>query len=202
MRPPLLAFVILAALVRPAAAGPAEEAREQTRRGTAAYNLGSYEEAARFYEEAYRLVSAPELLFNVGQAWRQAGRPDKALVAYKAYLRTAQPHAPNREQVERRVAELEKLVAETRRTQSAPPPGTLSAPGEVGPQPENAHAAPPLAVQAAPAPAEPAPSRWYLWAGLGAVVAGAVVTALVLSSHSTRASTCGAGIDYCAPVRP
>jgi tetratricopeptide (TPR) repeat protein len=201
-----LAVVILMSLTSVALAGPTEEAREETRRGTAAYNLGDFEEAAHRYESAYRLISDPALLFNVGQAWRQAGRPEKALLAYKAYLRTAPANAPNREQVSRRVGELERVVSETRRLQSAPPPGTLGPPHEgieAAPALERQAAAPDAAVVAPPAP-EPQPlyKRWYFWAGVGAVVAGAVVTSVVLASGARRSTTCGTGLDYCVPVRP
>jgi hypothetical protein len=87
-------------------------AREQVRQGTAAYNLGHFEEAAQAYEEAYRLVQDPALLFNIGQSHRQAHKPDKAVLSYRAFLRTAQPEDPNRALAEKRVAELQKQLEE------------------------------------------------------------------------------------------
>lgn len=50
---------------------------------------------------------APELLFNLGQAYRLGGKPDRALTAYKSYLREAAPDAPNLDQVKRHVTDLE-----------------------------------------------------------------------------------------------
>ncbi len=110
----------------PARAGQREDiARTEVAAGTAAYNLGYYEDAARHYEEAYRQVSDPALLFNIGQAYRLAGKPDRAIVAYRSYLRTAPADAANRAQVEKRIPELEKLVAQMKKEQTAPPGETL-----------------------------------------------------------------------------
>jgi len=235
----------------PAWAGQKEDAaRAEVAAGTAAYNLGYYDDAARHYEEAYRQVPDPALLFNVGQAYRLAGKPDRAITAYRSYLRTAPADAANRVQVEKRIPELEKLLAEMKSAQTAPPGGTLptAAPAATPPAvqapssvPAVPPAAPPVETQgsalpatAAPAAAEPAgpgtsdfptfgtpPSRlpttsgtqpaadvpagadlhaaapaskstpvyktWWFWTGVGAVVvAGAVVTAVLLSSGSSK----------------
>ena len=242
----LALLVLLGGL--PALAGPKEEAaRAEVAAGTAAYNLGYYDDAARHYEEAYRQVPDPALLFNIGQAYRLAGKPDRAITAYRSYLRTAPADAANRGQVEKRIPELEKLVAEMKNAQTAPPPGTLptTSPAAIPPAvpaPSNAPAVPPPAheeqASAAPAaassvatepiaqsastfpmfgaPPSPATSgtqpaadtasgadlhaafspaagesppvyeRWWFWTGIGAVVAAGVVTAVVLSSGSSK----------------
>jgi hypothetical protein len=93
-------------------AGPTEDsdreaARIATKQATAAYNLGHYDEAASQYEEAYRRVPDPILLYNLGQSYRQADKLDKALTAYRSYLRTAPDDAPNRAKVQQWVGELE-----------------------------------------------------------------------------------------------
>jgi tetratricopeptide (TPR) repeat protein len=193
-------LVLIIAASPLAVAGPREEAaKESTKKGTAAYNLGSYDEAAKNYEEAYRLIQKPELLFNIGQSWRQAGKADKALTAYKSFLRTAPPEADNREQVERRVAELEKINSDMKEAQSAPPTGTMSGPTPPLPEP-----IPMVSKTSEPDQAivedSPFYSRWYFWAGTAAVVAGAVATAVLLSSGDSRSTTCGAGVDFCSPV--
>ena len=88
----------------PARAGQREDiARSEVAAGTAAYNLGYYEDAARHYEEAYRQVPDPVLLLDIGQAYRLAGKPDRAITAYRSYLRTAPADVANRAQVERRI---------------------------------------------------------------------------------------------------
>jgi tetratricopeptide (TPR) repeat protein len=202
-------------LVALAPAGEVQEAaRQAANRGMAAYNLGSYEEAARAYEESYRQVQDPVLLFNLGQSWRLAGNPEKALIAYRSYLRTAPADAPNRAQVERRIPELEALIARTRSAQ-APPTGPR-APASAAPTRPMVPRAPPPEPRSAPAfvpsvGARPdvehdgspgALHRWWFWAGAGALVAGAVVAGVLLSSRGGgRLVDCGAGVDVCTPVR-
>jgi tetratricopeptide (TPR) repeat protein len=155
-------------------AGPAEDAaRESTRKATVAYNLGSYEEAARHYEAAYRLVQDPVLLFNLGQSWRLGGQPERALAAYRSYLRTAPAGAQNRELVERRIEELEAIVVASRQSQVAPPPHPLAL---------SESPAPSIATTVPAEPRRPVYQRWWFWTGVGAVVAAAAVSAVVLSS--------------------
>ena len=49
--------------------------------------------------------------------------------------------------------------------------------------------------------ASSSPSRWWLWTGVGAVVVGGVVTAILLSTGGTqRDSTCPSGLDGCVAV--
>jgi tetratricopeptide (TPR) repeat protein len=173
------ALILAAALAgRASAAGNAAAAREQAAHATVEYNLGHYQEAARAYEQAYRLVQDPSFLFNIGQSHRLAGDPDSALAAYRAYLREAAADAPKRELARRRVDELEHA----RIGRLAPPP---AAPTNLAPSP-----APAARVAAAEivdiAAREPAhASRWWLWAGLAVVAAGAV-TAVALSQSGGR----------------
>ncbi len=186
-----------------ALAGPIEAAAAAaSKKGSAAFNLGAYDEAAKHYEESYRLVQDPSLLYNIGQSYRLAGKPERALTAYRSYLRTAPSDVPHREQVERRIRELERIAAETSSTQTGPPPGTLPSRSEMPPAPSPT----PAAIVAQPAPPlsdAPAPiyKRWLFWAGAATIVTGAVVTAVLLSGGDTRATTCGAELDFCAPVR-
>jgi hypothetical protein len=85
-----------------------EAARIATKQATAAFNLGHYDEAASLYEDAYKHVPDPVLLYNLGQSYRQADKLDKALIAYRSYLRTAPEDAPNRERVSKLIDELER----------------------------------------------------------------------------------------------
>lgn len=147
----------------PARAGQREDiARSEVAAGTAAYNLGYYEDAARHYEEAYRQVPDPALLFNIGQAYRLAGKPDRAVTAYRSYLRAVPADAANRVQVERRIPELEKLMDQMRSEQTAPPGETLpTAPPAASPPAVQVRGGVPAGPPAAfpPAPFPPA-TQW------------------------------------------
>jgi tetratricopeptide (TPR) repeat protein len=154
-----LAWLAVAAPSAAAADGDRQTAARKTEQATAAYNIGRYEEAARLYEEAYLAVPDPDLLFNIGQAYRMAGRPEQALTSYKSYLRVAPPNPKVRPQVEARVAELEKIVADTKGSQAAPPPSLL--PGSGG---APVAAGPAAGVQAA---AGGGRAGWTFGVGLG-----------------------------------
>jgi tetratricopeptide (TPR) repeat protein len=151
----------------PALAGQKEEvARAEVAAAAAAYNLGYYDDAARHYEEAYRQVPDPALLFNIGQSYRLAGKPDRAITAYRSYLRTAPADAANRGQVEKRIPELEKLVEQMKSAQTAPPPGTLpAAPPSAAPPAvqSQASATPAGASPVAAEPAAPATSSFPMF---------------------------------------
>lgn len=99
-------------------------AREDFERGTRAYDLGHYAEAAKEYEAAYRAKDDPALLFNIGQAYRGANEPEKAIVAFRSYLRRV-PEASNRDEVEARIAELQRLADAEHRSKGGAPQGTL-----------------------------------------------------------------------------
>src|SRR5262245_24921982 len=151
--------IMLAA--RPCSADDAakkEQAREHYDRGTSLFAIERYDEAIKEFEEAYVALPRPDFLYNIGQAHKRAGRPDKARAYFERYLELA-PGAPDR-------AEVEKLIAETR-----PPPAQPPSPAEVAPS-----SPPPPPVAAAAAPPVPAPERRRTWIW-PAIIGGAVVVA-------------------------
>ena len=84
----------------------AKEAYEDALR---AFNLGMWEEAVAGFQKSYRLSGDPALLFNVGQAQRQAGHVKEAIVAYKAFLRE-KPETPHRKMIETKIKDLESGI--------------------------------------------------------------------------------------------
>jgi hypothetical protein len=178
-----------------------EQAREHYRKGTAAYNLGHYADAAREYEATYELTLDPAALFNTAQAYRLAGDTQKAILAYKGYLRAA-PQGPQRAVAQQKLDELTH-------TGGVGPasPATAAAPAtETPPSVAAANPTTPLAV-APPATTAPAAlvgggtpptgaerhlyERWPFWVVVGAVVAGGIVLGIVLSSSSSGLSPPG-----------
>src|SRR6476646_6636314 len=85
MRGIMLAVMLMTATV--ARADGAGDAKTHWEEGTKLYDLGRYKEAAHEYEEAFRLKPDPAFLFNIGQAYRQAGDDEAALRAYRGFLR-------------------------------------------------------------------------------------------------------------------
>jgi tetratricopeptide (TPR) repeat protein len=86
-------------------------AHEHYRKGMRLYDVGRFEEAIKEFEAAYQYQEGPVTIFNLAQAHRRAGNNAKALELYRTYLRKA-PNAPDRGEVEERIAALERAMAE------------------------------------------------------------------------------------------
>jgi hypothetical protein len=114
---------VLALLVAPRALGQVsvDEAREHYRKGTAAYNLGHYAEAAKEYEATYEITLDVAVLFNTAQAYRLAGENQKAILAYRGYLRAA-PVGSQRDIAQQKLDELTKLEKTSAPTAPTPVP--------------------------------------------------------------------------------
>ena len=93
-----------------------QKTKEHYEKATRLYNVGKYPEAIVEYEAAYLVSADPVMLFNIAQCHRLNSQPEEAARFYKNYLRNA-PGAPNREDVERKIAEMERLTEERRRKQ-------------------------------------------------------------------------------------
>ena len=189
--PFLLAMVFLAF---PARAQPEEqtkqEAKEHCEKATRLYDLAKYGEAIHEYEAAYLLVADPNLLYNMGQAYRLWDKPEEAIRCYKNYLRN-RADASNRAEVEKKIAELERTVEERRKSgtaSSAPPPAP--SPGA----PEAAGSAPvpgqPVGTVVKSAPSRPGkPSRvlpYTLLSVGGACLVTSLVTGLVAANKAKQ----------------
>lgn len=116
-----LSFLVLAAAVAvaPAArAQPSPEAERAFQEGEMSYRLGRYAEAIAAFENAYRLSSAPKLLFNIAQAYRKrfevVGDPTdlrRSRELYQSYLRS-DPTTTQRSEVRAILVEIEARLAD------------------------------------------------------------------------------------------
>jgi len=156
-------------------------AREHFKRGSKLYDLQRFEEAAEAYEKAYEAKDDPALLFNIAQAYRFAQKYEKAIGAYRAFLRR-QPGASNRADVLARIDEMQKLLEAQRRSSQQPPGGTLppaggNEPGEPKPvEPKPAGDNPPSTL-----PPQVAPDRTAPRMKVAGHVTGALGLALVVT---------------------
>ncbi|MFP2923639.1 PEGA domain-containing protein [Pyxidicoccus sp. 3LG] len=89
-------------------------ARRAFERGTRLYQQARYAEAAASFEEAYGQVPNGVVLYNLGQCYEKLGALDKAVSAYREYLRLV-PRAKDREGVQNRIAHLEARLEAARR---------------------------------------------------------------------------------------
>jgi tetratricopeptide (TPR) repeat protein len=210
----LLAVLAFSPRARAADVTPAQkqEMKQLYERATRAYDVGKYNEAIEDYQKAYEIGGDPPMLYNIAQAYRLNDQPSEALRFYRRYLQRA-PGARNREDVERKIADLEKVVEERRKAALAapppPPPPTPVAPTPPAPTPPSP--TPPATPPATPPPGssesgpsttverkatpleEPSVARQVIsWSLLGAGVlagAGALVTGLISKGKSNDVET-------------
>ena len=126
------------------------------RDGMAHFQLDEWDSAIERWEEGFRLVPAPELLYNLAQAYRMSKRPEKALAFYQKFLR-ASPTAPNRAEVERHISRLTNQLEQQRLAEGSQPDPLPRAPQlEHPPEPASpapvVHAEPEAIAPVAPAP--------------------------------------------------
>lgn len=253
----LLSTVALLLAAASARATPAEDAaRRAFQEGTLAYNLGHFAEAVEHYEKAYKLVPDPSFLFNIAQSYRLDGKPEKALVMYRAFLREARPDEPNRKIAEKHADEIKNKLEAVKAAPAAAPaagpaPASAASPAVAVLQPSSAPPAPqppppppqppptPPAVQPSPLAVSPptqpplapraeaisvaaeksAPDltqtrapvsqeevgspfykTWWFWTGTAAVVAGGIVTALLVAGQKSKGACDGLGFS-CVGIR-
>jgi hypothetical protein len=210
----LAALVNLSAPARAEDHAADREARAQFQRAESSFNLGKFEEALAAYEAAYKAKPLSGFLFNIAQCQRNLGHHERALFFYRRYL-ALEPESPNRALVEGLIAEEEKKMAAAEPPSPTapaadpavtppPPPAagpspTTPAPASVSPPPPDLNAPAPSATSPSPmmiadaprmTPVETNPPiyrRWWFWTAVGAVVAGAVITTVAVSSSGSSA---------------
>jgi tetratricopeptide (TPR) repeat protein len=96
-----------------AADAASKQAKAAYEEGQVAFNLGHWDQAIDAWQRGYKLKPDPLFLFNIGQANRQAGHAEQAVLFYKSYLHNA-PDARNRDDVLKWIDDLEKQMAEER----------------------------------------------------------------------------------------
>jgi tetratricopeptide (TPR) repeat protein len=86
-----------------------QEAKARFVSGQRHYNLNELGEALGDFKEAYRLLPDPVFLYNLGQCERQLGHLEEAIRFYRSFLRE-QPKAANRQEVARKIDEMEATL--------------------------------------------------------------------------------------------
>jgi tetratricopeptide (TPR) repeat protein len=183
----------------PASAPAPSAAQEQEARGLFelgrdAYQNARYDRALEYFKQSYALSGRAALLNNIGAAADRLRHDQEAIDAYQKYLDQV-PGAENREAIQNRITALKAGLASQQAT-----PALVPTPQQT-------------ALAAPPPPAQPAPitrsddgrdrgeeeggsvlGKWWLWAGIGAVVAAGVVVGVVVASGSDKT------VDAAPPV--
>ena len=196
-----------------ARAGNSDARERQAKR---ACMLGDTKKGVEILTELYLDTNDANWIFNQGRCYEQNGKNEQAILRFEEYLRKDKSLSPAlADDVHKRIEGLQAKVARSRgkatQPEAAPDPA-LSRPPEPAQSPVTASAIPSSAapaneprgitqVEQVPQPQEspPAYKRWWFWTGIGAVVAGGVVTAVLLSSKSAAQSpACHQG-GICVP---
>ena len=122
--PALLVALLVVALPAPARAQMTQAQKDEVKlhyqRATRAYDLQKYLEAIDEYQKAYEISGDPPMLYNIAQAYRLADQPAEAVRYYRRFLQRM-PNARNREDVERKIADQEKLAEQRRKVEPVTP---------------------------------------------------------------------------------
>jgi tetratricopeptide (TPR) repeat protein len=178
---------------------PAErQARELFQKAEMSFNLGRFADALADYQGAYEAKPLPAFLFNIAQCYRNLKNYERARFFYRRYL-TLDPHSANRHLVEDLIAEMTRAIdkgdGSAAAASGAAAPGAATAVNLVPPEPTAPVAAPVVLAQAdaaaPPQSARPIYKRWWFWAGVGGVVAGAIITGIVVTRPDTPQGSLG-----------
>jgi tetratricopeptide (TPR) repeat protein len=146
-----------------------EQAMKLYEEAEAYYKLQDWSKALELYEAAYLLSPQPELLFNIGQCYRQLGKYEQSLRSYRTYLREV-PDDINREQIEQLIA-----VTEQQARDASSQPTTMVASTQATSNPSSTSEP-----TKSPPPKDP---RWPLWASATGATAGLALGAIALSAR-------------------
>jgi hypothetical protein len=198
-------------LAVPSAMGANVESKE--RAAKKACLVGDVDKGAEILADLYVDTNDATYIYNSGRCFEQNGKNDQAVLRFKEYLRKAKNLSPTeKDAVLKKIDELQGKGGQAEPA-SAPSPAPAAQP-RAAPAATAAPAVPPVAATAStpdplgisqssppPEPQESPPvyKRWWFWTGIGAVVAGGVVTGVLLSKKSAATrSTCDVGVA-CAP---
>ncbi len=160
-----------------------QEIHVHYQQATRAYDLGKYQEAVDEYQKVYEIDGDPVMLYNIAQAYRLNDQPQESIHFYRRYLQRS-PEARNKEDVERKITAMEKLIEERRKAAAlvAPPPPKTEVKPVAVPEPVTPPPVTPPVVIAPPPPPPPAPPstarRVLGWSMVG-VGAASIAVAIV-----------------------
>jgi tetratricopeptide (TPR) repeat protein len=173
------------------------------------YEIGDYRHAIDEFKAAHLAKADPVFLYNIAQCHRQLGEREQAVTFYRRFLASS-PNAPNRSEVQKRVAELEAEPAAAKQ-EAAPSDAVPAISAAASTQNTSPPAWPPQqniaaqTIQPPVATSEPARSRSLLftlrWVGVGTTLAlagGAIAAGISASSkYDDLKNSCGNTFDGC-----
>jgi tetratricopeptide (TPR) repeat protein len=167
--------------------------------GRTLFRKGDYKAALDVFAALYAQSPDPIYLANIGRCHQMLRHPDEAIDSFRDYLRRAKPRPAEQAEIEGFIREMEALEAAQAPSSpisplppatpdAAPPPVRAEAAVPARPAPAAVSPPPAAAVaisRAAPAQSEPRResvlTTWWFWTAVGAVAAGTVVGAVLVT---------------------
>ena len=190
--------------------GDARADRATEMKAREAFAAGRFDQALDLFARLYAETLHPVYLRNIGRCHQKMREPHKAIEAFKDYLaKEKKMAADERAEINGYITEMEALKAEQAK-QAQPvqpvqpiapvvttPPPTATAPPPVASPGPSASAT--LVAQPGPPPDSDGPvyTKAWFWIVVGAVVAGGVVTAVLLTTSGTDRPACPSGVSEC-----
>jgi tetratricopeptide (TPR) repeat protein len=177
-------IALIASLARPVQAQPVtpeESARAHHEQGRLQFSLGRYETAISEFRKAYELRADPSFLFDIAEAYRSLGAPERAVFFYRRYL-TTHPNPPNRPEVEAQIAIIEPTIP----TDGAGGPTALRLSPSA--QAEAPAAMAPLVTRerALPESERGLIGKWWFWTAVGTLAAAGATIAILAFGQSSE----------------
>lgn len=169
------------------------EARQHYLAGKEHFDAGRFTDAAREFEEAYRLSRYTELLYNSYIAWRDGDNKQRAAANLRLYLEL-NPTSPDAATLRARLAALDEAVAREARTEAE----RLEAENAARRASLSATRATQLAEEERARRLEAearSPAGWIIMGGGAAIaVSGGVVAAIALGARTDIEDSCPDGV--------
>jgi tetratricopeptide (TPR) repeat protein len=134
-----------------------DEVKSHLSKAKVHYDLGEFDDAAEEYIQAYRIKPIPGALYNIAQAYRQAGKYDKSRTFYRSYLREANPEGKVKATVEKQLKELDELVAKEDKARRSSPTNVQANTDDLAPPSGKKDPAVAKLAKQVPSPAAPSP---------------------------------------------
>ncbi len=195
-------------LALPSARAEAPESKERAARK--ACLLGDVAKGTEILADLYVETNNPTYIYNQGRCFEQNGRNEQALLRFKEYERKAQGLSQaDMDALHKKIEDLQVVTGQGKTEPPAPavaplpPPVAPAYPPAPPPGPAAGPAGDPLGVTRPAPPPQPESSpvykRWWFWTGVGVLVAGGVVTGVMLSRQSAPSSPSCDGVGTCVP---
>lgn len=148
-----------------------QRARIHLQAGILHFQAGEIAAAEAEMRAAFRLRPTPEMQYNLGQCYESMGELAKAVDAYRGYL-IGRPQAPDRADVDRRIAELTARAEEQQKKKRSVDQAPEPPPPPLVEKPKEQVVFKTLVVYRAPPPKAGRSSRFAALSLLGVTVAG------------------------------